>query len=192
MTRLTELKQGFTNLSHLSKQERMLEMTALLTEYFKDDDIKPIIVGGLSVEIYTRGNYTTYDIDLITDGYDQFDLLLTKELDFNKEGRSWYHEELELSIEIPDNFLEGSKDKIIQIELASGRPIFVIGIEDIIIHRLESAVVSQNNHPEWTDDYEWAERMFRIHKSDTDIMDLDYLMKAAKNAKVDQMIQNWL
>lgn len=192
MTRLTEIKQGFSNLLHLSKQERMLEMAALLTEYFEEDDIKPIIVGGLSVEIYTRWNYTTHDIHLISDGHDQFDLLLTKELGFKKEGRSWYHEKLELSIEIPANFLEGNKDKVIQVELASGRSIYVIGIEDIIIHRLESALVSQPENPDWTDDYEWAERMFKIHKSDIDIMDLNYLMKAANEAQVDQIIHNWL
>jgi|SRR5690625_380161 len=192
MTQLTELKQEFINLVHLSKQERMLELSALLTEYFKSDGIKPIIVGGLSVEIYTRGNYTTYDIDFITDGYNQFDALLTKELGFNKEGRSWYHKGLELSLEIPDNYLEGNPDKVIKIELASGRSIYVIGIEDIIIHRLESALVSQPENPDWTDDYEWAERMFHIHKSDPDIMDLDYLIAASAKANVDQIIREWL
>lgn len=192
MTQLTELKQEFINLVHLSKQERMLELSALLTEYFKSDGIKPIIVGGLSVEIYTRGNYTTYDIDFITDGYNQFDALLTKELGFNKEGRSWYHKGLELSLEIPDNYLEGNPDKVIKIELASGRSIYVIGIEDIIIHRLESALVSQPENPDWTDDYEWAERMFHIHKPDPDIMDLDYLIAASAKANVDQIIREWL
>lgn len=164
----------------------MLEMAALLTRYFEKDGIRPIIVGGLSVEIYTRGNYTTYDIDLITDGHQQFDRLLTEELEFQKEGRSWYHEGLELSIEIPSNFLEGNQDKVIRIELASGRPIYVLGIEDIIIHRLESAVVSHPDNPDWT------ERMFKIHKSDVDLMDLDYLLKAAKEVGVDSFIHKWL
>jgi len=192
MIQLTELKQEFTNLVHLSKHERMLELSALLTEYFKADGIKPVIVGGLSIEIYTRGNYTTYDIDFVTDGHDHFDVLLTKELGFKKEGRSWYHKGLELSIEIPANHLEGDPEKVIEVELASGRSIFVIGVEDIIIHRLESAFVSQPENPEWTDDYEWAERMFHIHQSDPDIMDLDYLKIAAKKAKVGQIIDAWL
>jgi len=52
MIQLIELKQEFTNLVHLSKHERMLEFSALLTEYFKADGIKPIIVGGLSVNNY--------------------------------------------------------------------------------------------------------------------------------------------
>ncbi|WP_067725081.1 DUF6036 family nucleotidyltransferase [Oceanobacillus damuensis] len=144
MIPLNELKDRFDKLKHLSKHERMVHVCGLLAAYFQKDNIQPIIVGGLSVEIYTRNNYTTYDIDLVTDGRDQFDKLLTNELGFTKEGRSWYHEELEISIEIPDNYLEGSKDKVIEMELENELVIYVIGVEDIIIHRLESAIVS---HP---------------------------------------------
>ncbi len=192
MTRLNELKRGFSKLITLDKHERMLELCGLLTAYFEKDGIRPVIVGGLSVEIYTRNNYTTYDIDLITDGRQQFDVLLTNTLDFIKEGRSWYHEQLELAVEIPGNFLEGSKEQVICIELKSGKYIYVIGIEDIIIHRLESAVVSQPKNPEWTDDYDWAKRMFRIHQHDTATMDLRYLMKAAHDARVAHIVTKWL
>ncbi|UTW69500.1 hypothetical protein KHA80_22500 [Anaerobacillus sp. HL2] len=97
-----------------------------------------MIVGGLSVEIYTRSHYTTHDIDFITSGWDQFNHLLTQELGFQRTEREWYHKELELAVEIPSNFLEGSQDKIIKIKLPSEREIFVIGVEDIIIHRLQN------------------------------------------------------
>src|SRR5690625_3569322 len=192
MTRLIELKKEFAKLGHFAKHERMLELCGLLTVYFKEDKIKPIIVGGLSVEIYTRNNYMTHDIDLITDGRHQFDKLLIKELGSRKEGRSWYHEGLELAIEIPDNYLEGDYKKIIRMQLNSGRYVFVIGIEDIIIHRLESALVSQPKNPDWTDDYEWAERMFHIHKYDTAMMDLKYLLDAAKEVRAEHIITKWL
>ncbi|WP_156290312.1 hypothetical protein [Oceanobacillus salinisoli] len=192
MIQLSELKNEFAELIHLPKHERMLKLTALLTSYFKKDKIKPIIVGGLSVEIYTRNNYTTYDIDLITDGREKFDKLLVHELGFLKKGRSWYHRQLEISIEIPDNYLEGNSKKVLEIELDNGHHIFVIGVEDIIIHRLESAMVSHPNNPEWTDDYEWAERMFFIHKDDKDMMDIDYLLQASEKADVHFIIKNWL
>jgi hypothetical protein len=192
MMPLNELKNQFKKLIHLSKHERMLELCGLLSEYLQQFNIKPIIVGGLSVEIYTRQNYTTYDIDIISDGRERIDTLLTNELGFTKEGRSWYHPELELSIEIPDNHLEGSFDKVMKVELKSGRKLSVIGVEDIIVHRLESALVSQPANPEWTDDYEWAERMFQIHKTDQNIMDIDYLTKAAKKAQVDHIIKDWI
>lgn len=192
MIQLNELKREFAALGNLSKHERMLAFCGLLTAFFQKDGIKPIIVGGLSIEIYTRNNYTTFDIDLITDGRDKFDSLLTNELGFIKEGRSWYHKGIELSIEIPDNFLEGDMQKVIQMELEGGRSIFVIGVEDIIIHRLESAIVSQPENPSWTDDYEWAKRMFEIHRMDAEIMDLAYLIKASTVAQVDPIIKSWL
>ncbi|ALX49258.1 hypothetical protein [Lentibacillus amyloliquefaciens] len=98
MIRLNELKQHFKELNSFSKHERMIQVCGLLTAYFQQKNIHPIIVGGLSVELYTRNNYTTYDIDLISDGRDKFDKLFTNELGFNKEGRSWYHQELEISL----------------------------------------------------------------------------------------------
>lgn len=78
------------------------------------------------------------------------------------------------------------------MELESGRSIFVIGVEDIIIHRLESAIFSQPENPDWTDDYEWEKRMFKIHRMDAEIMDLAYLTEASKTADVDHIIKNWM
>lgn len=192
MTRINKLRANLNKLKTFAKHERMIELTALLTEYFKRSDINPIIVGGLSVEIYTRQNYSTYDIDLVSSGWDQFDELLTKELGFEKSGRGWYHEELEISIEIPSNSLDGNLDKVVRVELPSGRHINVIGIEDIIIHRLESASISFPKTPEWSDDYMWAKNMFLTHKDDENIMDIDYLLDEASKIKIGHIIKGWL
>ncbi len=59
MTRLRKLKEGFIKLTSFEKHERMIELIALITEYFEQDKIQPIIVGGLSVEIYTRQSKRT-------------------------------------------------------------------------------------------------------------------------------------
>lgn len=192
MIPLTELKEEIRKLTHLSQHEKMLEMCALLTDYLQFYNIKPIVVGGLSVEFYTRNNYTTSDIDLIMDRRHHINDLLVNELGFNKQGRIWYHQKLELAIEIPDNFLEGSKEHTLHVELQSGRKIYVIGIEDIIIHRLESALVSHPDNPDWTDDYEWAKRMYYIHQNDPDIMDKTYLKQAANKAQAEHIIEEWM
>lgn len=183
-------KKHLAKLLMLNKHDRMLEFVAILTERLSGEGIQPIIVGGLSVEIYTRGNYTTYDIDLIADGRNKIDCILTNEYGFNKEGRSWYHNELELAIEIPDNFLEGSKEKVMEVELDNGKSIYVIGMEDIIIHRLESAIISHPKNPEWSEDYEWAQRIYFIYE-DIGLLDINYLLKESKIAKVDFIIQEW-
>lgn len=175
-------------MSTLPKFDKMLEFSAMITEYFEREGIRPVIVGGLSVEIYTRSHYTTHDIDFVSVGWEKYNKLLIS-LGFERNTRVWYHEDLELAIEVPDNYLEGDPEKVLEIELLSGRKVFVIGVEDIIIHRLESAVVSHPHHPEYNQDYEWSERMFRIH---ADRLDMAYLLKSAEQARVDKYINIWL
>ncbi|MFD1361124.1 hypothetical protein [Lentibacillus salinarum] len=46
MIRLSDLKASFQDLKHLSKHERMVQVCGLLTAYFQQDNIQPIIVGG--------------------------------------------------------------------------------------------------------------------------------------------------
>ncbi|MFA9556869.1 hypothetical protein ACERII_06180 [Evansella sp. AB-rgal1] len=190
MITLEQLKREVATLKTKNKFNKMLQFSALLTEYFEPKGIKPIIVGGLSVEIYTKGHYTTHDIDLITDGWEQFNDLLTNELDFKKINRIWYHEDLEIAIEIPSSYLEGSLDKILQLQLPNNQCIYVIGIEDIIIHRLESAIASNKDHPEYIDDYDWAERMFHIHYEKN--IDMNYLLEKAKQTNSDAIINKWV
>lgn len=192
MTRLNELLQEFNTLYKLTAHERMIYLVAILSKYFEREDIRPVIVGGLSVEIYTRNNYTTYDIDIIASGRDRFDQLLVGELGFKKIGRSWYHEALELSIEIPSNYLDGSMDKVVELDLNDGYKVYVIGIEDIIVHRLESAMLNHSKNPEWSVDYEWAKRMYDIHKDDAGLMDKEYIVTASSNTRVNAVLRDWM
>jgi hypothetical protein len=52
-------KKELYDLKDKSKFEKMLFSAAILTDLLMQHDIKPIIVGGLSVEIYTMNGYTT-------------------------------------------------------------------------------------------------------------------------------------
>jgi predicted nucleotidyltransferase len=118
----------------------MLRVSAILTALLEKHRIKPIIVGGLAVEIYTRSEYTTADIDLILSRRDLANELLI-ELGFTKEGRHWYHEELLISIEIPGDMLQDADyERIIELQLPESRKVFVIGIEDIILDRLRACI----------------------------------------------------
>lgn len=187
MITIDQLKAEFHKLKDKAKFEKQLEFAALLTEYFQAFDVKPIIVGGLSVEIYTRNDYHTYDIDFVSDGWHLFDEVLSK-LGFNKIQREWYHTDAEIAIEVPSSHLEGSLDHVYEIILPSKRRIYVIGVEDIIIHRIEGIAFTLK-HPRDDEDYEWAYRMFLIHR---DNLDKDYLIQKAKEVKIFHLIEDWL
>lgn len=189
MTPTDRLKKELLSLMQLPIRERMFEFAGLITEYMATQHIKPVVVGGLAVELYTLNHYTTHDIDFISSGWEKFDQLLTKELGFSRTAREWYHEDLEIAIEIPASHLEGNEEKVVEIELKSGRSIFVISVEDIIIHRLESVLVSNVLFPEDHEDYQWAYRMFLLHRDD--LIDHAYLRAEAVKSGTDKWIENW-
>ncbi|MET1030618.1 hypothetical protein [Domibacillus tundrae] len=87
MTPIDRLKKELTSLLQLPIRERMFEFAGLLTEYMASHNIKPVVVGGLAVELYTLNHYTTHDIDFISRGWEQFDKLLTEELGFSRTSR---------------------------------------------------------------------------------------------------------
>lgn len=138
--------------SKFEKVDRMTLFAALFTEILEEEGIEtPIVVGGLSLEIYTHNNYTTVDIDMVLPTRDKAGEIL-ENLGFEKSGKDWFHDGLGLSIEIPDSSLDGSYDKVIKVQVGK-RHIHLIGIEDIFIHRLQSAVATNN-----AVDAEWAYR----------------------------------
>lgn len=121
-----------------SKYEAMLLTASVITKLLEEKNIQPVIVGGLSVEIYTQSEYTTRDIDFVSDGYHIIEDILFL-LKFKKEGRHFYREDIEIAIEVPDSKLAGSKDKIVKVEIEEDRYVYVISVEDIILDRLRAA-----------------------------------------------------
>ena len=66
---IDDLKQRLRKVHRVSKfPERHIEIIAIVSEALKPYDIRPILVGGAAVEFYTRGGYTTGDIDLVAPG----------------------------------------------------------------------------------------------------------------------------
>jgi hypothetical protein len=170
---IEQFKKELVQLAGKSRYEIMTETTAIFTALIEPYGIIPVVVGGLAVEIYTRGQYTTLDIDLVMHRRELAGETLAR-LGFLQEGRHWYHPELEVAIEIPDDVLEGAdREKIIKIHLPSGRYLYVIGIEDIILDRLRACV-----HWRSTSDCEWGLRMLKVHYVS---LDLDYMRTMAKN-----------
>ncbi len=184
MNSIEHEKQTLARLAGKNRYEVMTETVAIFTALVEPHGVTPIVVGGLAVEIYTRGHYTTLDIDLVMQRRDLAKDILTR-LGFVQEGRHFYHRELEVAIEIPSAVLAGAdKERIIKIHLPSGRHLYVIGIEDIILDRLRACV-----HWRSSSDCEWGLRMLKVHHNS---LDLDYLRKTAAADATSGKLSEWL
>jgi len=166
-----------------NKLEVMLEVCSILTELTERNGAYPIIVGGLAVEIYTRGDYTTSDIDLVFFERQLVDRCLTG-LGFVKWGRHWFHEQLGVGVEIPGDFLEDADpDRVVKLRLEKGH-VYVIGIEDIVLDRLRACV-----HWKSLSDCEWGRRLLLLHR---DKVDTAYLLEKAHSEGIDEVLSKWL
>ncbi|KJS18367.1 MAG: UbiD family decarboxylase [Peptococcaceae bacterium BRH_c4b] len=154
------------------KFEINIKAVGYLTYLFQKIGIRPIIVGGHAVELYTAGHYTTVDVDIVLSGRDAAKEILER-VGFTKHSgeRHWYHKELGLPIEIPDDLLAGSMDKIIEVTFGDGFFVFVIGIEDLILDRARAAVYWDS-----ASDREWALLLLNAQWND---IDFDYLINEA-------------
>lgn len=186
MSLIESCKQALEKLAGKGRYEIMTETAAIITSLLESQGILPVVVGGLAVEIYTRGQYSTLDIDLVSGRRDLARATFAL-LGFLQEGRHWYHPELQVAIEIPGEVLEGAdREKVIRIHLPSGRYLYVIGIEDIILDRLRACV-----HWRSSSDCEWGLRMLKVHFS---ALDVSYLRDMAKKDHADTLLklEEWL
>jgi predicted nucleotidyltransferase len=184
---MNSIESGLLALQQLEgkpKFETMFGVASTLTTILEESGLKAVIVGGFAVEIYTRSEYTTVDIDLIFSRRDiANDTLLN--LGFTKEGRHWYHSKLGVSIEIPNDMLENADtNKIIKLNLANQEHVYVIGIEDIILDRLRACI-----HSKSTSDCGWGYRLFLIHQK---TLDIKYMIQKSAVDLTSVQLQAWI
>ncbi len=146
--------------------KRSLFFIALLTEALGKEKGVPVVVGGFALEFYSTGGYSTGDIDLV---YPDHELCGTKlmEWGFKEEGRHWISEEFDLFVEAPGSFLPEEEQKRVATVEIEGMTVCIIGVEDLIIDRLNAFV-----HWKSTDDGYWAKELIYIY---FDTLDHDYL-----------------
>ena len=140
-----------------------------LSKEFKGN--KPVLVGGSAVELYTLGQSTSLDIDLIVANSKKFKELL-KSLGFKNEDRIYYKDDI--VIDIVGTFMN-ERIKVIGIDDEKYK-IQVISIEDLIIDRLLACIVWKSIR-----DCEQAELLYKMYENK---LDIDYLHDRAKEEKV--------
>lgn len=179
---MQKAKEALEQLHDKSKFEKLIQTAAIITELLLPHNIRPIIVGGLSVEIYTLNGYTTQDIDFVLNGYDLASEVFAS-LGFVKLGKNWVHADLGVSVEIPSNFLAGDYDKITELSIAD-RTVYVIGLEDIILDRLRAAV-----HWKSGESREWGYRMLLMYFEE---LDLEYIQGRFEHSLEENEFNLWI
>lgn len=121
-----------------SPLKKQLLMVALITKLLDEaGKSAPVIVGGCALAYYSREVYFTADIDLAYGDRETLDQVL-KSIGFRREGRYWVHEGLKLAVEAPTSNLAGDDAPVETVELGEGLRCTIVGIEDLIIDRLNA------------------------------------------------------
>lgn len=121
-----------------SPLKRQLLMVALITNLLKEKGKEaPVIIGGCALSYYSREVYFTADIDLAYADREALDDVL-KGIRFAKRGRYWINEDLKIVVEVPASVLVDEESPIEIAELGEGLQCRIIGIEDLLIDRLNA------------------------------------------------------
>lgn len=184
MKSYTDLKREIANLALRGRFSAYVELLGVIDEIMAEHKIKPIVVGGMAIEIYTRCGYFVEDIDIMMKNSRLLKSVLDK-LGFVERGNHYFIPGIEVGVEILPMDSAIDLDKISVVRIPSGREIYVIGIEDLVLDRLRIYFAHDSYF-----DYEWACRIYIIHRG---IMDIDYLWeRAAKiNEKAMDVIKSW-
>jgi hypothetical protein len=115
--------------------ERLLEVAAIVGEAVSDLGVEPVVVGGLALAYWASGDdFITGDIDVLVPRVpgitERFEAL-----GFAQHGREWHLPGYDVSFEAPGEVLEPG-DQAEWAELASGRRVKVLSIEDMLLWRL--------------------------------------------------------
>jgi hypothetical protein len=137
---LESLKQELLRVASIADQtERLLEVAAVIGEALSDLDVQPVVIGGLALAYWSDSDeFITGDIDVVVPRVPELPERL-KALGFAQQGREWTLPGYDVAFEAPAEVLEPG-DESEWAELASGRRVKILAIEDMLLWRLREWV----------------------------------------------------
>jgi hypothetical protein len=118
--------------------ERKLAVAGVIDDAIRDLGFRAIVIGGVAVEFWTHGAYSTEDIDLYLPHGPAVDERLAA-LGLRREGRHWVDQENGLFVEAPASF-PAAAEEVVEVRLSTGRTALVLAGEDVLIYRLHEFV----------------------------------------------------
>ncbi|WP_146030426.1 MULTISPECIES: hypothetical protein [Thalassospira] len=106
--------------------------------------MRPVIVGGAAVELYTQGAIVSGDIDVVTPWQESFEKALeqvgfARSVGFGAFARGFQHVELGFGVEVVGRqLMEGhaDQDRVLIVDLEEGTNVSFLSIEDLIADRM--------------------------------------------------------
>jgi len=123
------------------KLEKQIYLAAAISSAFEKRGIQAVLVGGVVVEYYTAGGYTTADIDMILPPLEKQEIeTVMKELGFERfeDYRHWLHPHIQIPVEFPPGPLQIGHllvQEVNEIEIESIK-LKILKVEDILLDRL--------------------------------------------------------
>lgn len=156
MQPLIKISENVTSLLEMCSlmkddSSKQLSLASIITKVFVDNGKEPpVIVGGRAVSVYSLGQYGTVDTDMISAESDFCETALTV-IGYKRLGKDYYSKEFDSYVEFPSGRLAGSYEKVIEYKVEETElPIYLIGIEDIILDRVDSFVATNDlGSKEW-------------------------------------------
>lgn len=118
--------------------ERKLAVAAVVNLAVQPLGFRAVVIGGLAVEFWTQGQYTTADIDLYLPWTPEVDAALAA-VGFVKQGRHWTLPEHEIFVEAPAS-VPREREEVDEVTLPTGATALVLAVEDVIVDRLHQFV----------------------------------------------------
>lgn len=113
--------------------DRIAAIGAVVAEAMRSRGQDPILVGGAAVEFYTRGGYSTEDLDFVAEGGSEVTEIM-QSLGFEKIGKDFVDRRRGLYIEFPSaTIAAGEISDEIDVDGVSLR---IISCEDLVVDRL--------------------------------------------------------
>jgi hypothetical protein len=169
-------------IGRLTKEEDFLKRRLLLAGYItkllEEAGGKVYVVGGFAAEVYTAGQFTTGDLDIVASDREKF-CEVVKWLGFRPVGRVWMSEELGIAVDLVGSDLSGSQDRTRTFEI-SDLKVSLIGIEDLAVKSLAATKF-------WGSPRE-LERAYALLKVHRKKVDWEYLRRRAAAEKVDDLL----
>ncbi|OUL09459.1 hypothetical protein B0533_04650 [Sedimentibacter sp. SX930] len=151
-------------------RDRNIRVAGIIRDYLaKKYHAEVIVTGGLSVEYYTDGGYTTQDIDMITQSQRELEIILT-DLGFMRDGKYWVHDPLEIVIEVVASVpFDGVYKPTLKAATKDGFSVNFVDINDILMDRVRGLA-----HWQYKD---YGEQLLAMIDSHLQKLDMEYLKK---------------